>query len=42
MEEAERNTRVKELECQLNILRQVLDHADKLATATGSLSSNGQ
>lgn len=42
MEEAERNTRVKELERQLNILRQVLDHADKLATATGSLSSNGQ
>ncbi|WP_370331993.1 isoniazid-induced dynamin-like GTPase IniA [Mycolicibacterium hippocampi] len=41
MEEAERNTRVKELERQLNILRQVLDDADKLATPTGSLSSKG-
>lgn len=41
MEEAERNTRVKELERQLNILRQVLDHADKLATPAGSLSSKG-
>ncbi|MFB1296139.1 isoniazid-induced dynamin-like GTPase IniA [Mycobacterium sp. pW049] len=32
VEEAERNTRVKELERQLNILRQVIDHADKLGT----------
>lgn len=32
VEEAERNTRVKELERQLNILRQVIDHADKLDT----------
>ena len=34
LEENERNTRVKELERQLNILRQVVDHADKLGTAT--------
>lgn len=32
VEEVERNTRVKELERQLNILRQVIDHADKLDT----------
>ncbi|BBX05132.1 Isoniazid-inducible protein iniA [Mycolicibacterium moriokaense] len=31
LEENERNTRVKELERQLNILNQVLDHAGKLA-----------
>jgi replication fork clamp-binding protein CrfC len=30
LEENERNTRVKELERQLNILKQVTDHADKL------------
>lgn len=33
VEEAERNTRVKELDRQLNILRQVINHADKLSTA---------
>jgi replication fork clamp-binding protein CrfC len=32
LEENERNTRVKELERQLNILKQVVDHAVKLAT----------
>ncbi|MGZ5390326.1 MAG: Isoniazid-inducible protein iniA, partial [Mycobacterium sp.] len=32
LEENERNTRVKELERQLNILRQVTDHADKLVS----------
>jgi replication fork clamp-binding protein CrfC len=32
VEEAERTTRTKELERQLNILRQVIDHADKLGT----------
>jgi replication fork clamp-binding protein CrfC len=32
LEEAERNTRIKELERQLNILNQVTDHAVKLAT----------
>lgn len=32
MEENGRNTRVKELERQLNILRQVVDHAEKLGT----------
>ncbi|MGV0790606.1 dynamin family protein [Mycolicibacterium sp. XJ1819] len=32
LEEAERDTRVRELERQLNILKQVLDHAVKLAT----------
>ena len=31
LEENERNTRIKELERQLNILRQVVDHAVKLA-----------
>ncbi len=34
LEENERNTRVKELERQLNILRQVIDHAEKLGTPT--------
>ena len=34
LEENERNTRVKELERQLNILRQVVEHADKLGTPT--------
>ena len=33
MEENERNTRIKELERQLNILRQIVDHATKLAPA---------
>jgi len=33
LEENERNTRTKELERQLNILKQVTDHAVKLATA---------
>jgi hypothetical protein len=32
LEENERNARVKELERQLNILKQVTDHADKLAS----------
>ncbi|MGD9516915.1 isoniazid-induced dynamin-like GTPase IniA [Mycolicibacterium sp.] len=32
LEETERNTRVKELERQLNVLRQVLDHTEKLAS----------
>lgn len=32
LEENERNTRIKELERQLNILKQVTDHAVKLAT----------
>lgn len=32
VEEAERASRTKELERQLNILRQVIDHADKLGT----------
>lgn len=43
LEENERNTRVKELDRQLNILRQVLDHAQKLTTAASvpSLSSKG-
>ncbi len=41
MQEDERNTRVKELERQLNILRQVIDHADKLVSPAGSLSSGG-
>lgn len=36
LEESERNTRVKELERQLNILKQVLDHAEKLATPTAA------
>ena len=36
--ETEHAGRVKELERQLNILRQVVEHADKLA-AEGSLSS---
>lgn len=31
VEENERNARVRELERQLNILKQVVDHADKLA-----------
>jgi hypothetical protein len=31
MEENERNTRIKELERQRNILKQVIDHAEKLA-----------
>ncbi|OAN39235.1 isoniazid-induced dynamin-like GTPase IniA [Mycolicibacterium iranicum] len=34
VEEAERTTRTKELERQLDILRQVIDHADKLGAAT--------
>jgi hypothetical protein len=33
MEENERNTRVGELERQLNILGQVTDHANRLAAA---------
>jgi polyhydroxyalkanoate synthesis regulator phasin len=33
LEENERNTRVAELERQLNILGQVTDHANRLATA---------
>ncbi len=33
VEEAERNTRIKELDRQHNILRQVIDHADKLGGA---------
>ncbi|WP_275571884.1 isoniazid-induced dynamin-like GTPase IniA [Mycolicibacterium vanbaalenii] len=32
LEETERNARVKELERQLNVLRQVLDHTEKLAS----------
>lgn len=36
VEESERNSRVKELDRQLNILRQVVDHADKLSTAAGA------
>jgi replication fork clamp-binding protein CrfC len=40
--ESERNARVKELERQRNILRQVIEHADKLAAPHGSLSSRGQ
>lgn len=32
MQEDERNTRVKELERQLNILKQVVDNVDKLLT----------
>ena len=36
VEESERNSRVKELDRQLNILRQVVDHADKLGTAAGA------
>ena len=31
LEENERNTRIRELERQLNILKQVTDHAVKLA-----------
>ena len=36
LEENERNTRVEELERQLNILRQVIEHAVKLATGRRS------
>lgn len=36
LEENERNTRVKELERQLNILKQVTDHAEKLASEAQS------
>jgi replication fork clamp-binding protein CrfC len=39
MEEAEQNIRVKELERQLNILRQVIEHADKLAPNAARTSS---
>jgi replication fork clamp-binding protein CrfC len=35
LEESERNNRVKELERQLNILKQVTDHAGKLAAESG-------
>jgi len=31
LEETERNNRIRELERQLNILKQVIDHAQKLA-----------
>jgi replication fork clamp-binding protein CrfC len=43
MEENERNVRVKELQRQLNILKQVVDHAEKLAptVATGGSASVG-
>lgn len=39
LEENERNTRVKELERQLNILKQVTDHADKLLSEARSAPS---
>ncbi|MDG5482283.1 dynamin-like GTPase family protein [Mycolicibacterium gadium] len=39
LEENERNTRVKELERQLNILKQVTDHADKLLSEAQSAPS---
>ncbi|AFM15221.1 dynamin family protein [Mycolicibacterium chubuense NBB4] len=42
VQESERSTRVKELERQRNILRQVIEHAEKLAGPVGSLSSRGQ
>jgi replication fork clamp-binding protein CrfC len=45
LEETERNTRIRELERQADILRQVLEHAEKLSAPqplTGSLSSGGQ
>lgn len=35
LEETERDNRVRELERQLNILNQVLDHAERLATSSG-------
>ena len=36
LEESERNGRIKELERQLNILRQVVDHAEKLTAPAGA------
>jgi len=39
LEENERNTRVRELERQLNILNQVTDHAEKLSTPTAVLAA---
>ena len=39
LEENERNTRVKELERQLNILKQVTDHAEKLLSEAQSAPS---
>lgn len=39
LEENERNTRVKELERQLNILKQVTDHSDKLLSEARSAAS---
>ncbi len=36
LEENERNVRVKELDRQVNILRQVLDHADKLTASVAA------
>ena len=41
MEEGRRNTRVRELQRQLNILRQVVDHADNLDTPAGTLGLSG-
>jgi hypothetical protein len=38
MEENERNTRIRELERQLNILKQVTDHAVKLAPGAAEAS----
>jgi replication fork clamp-binding protein CrfC len=40
LEESERNARVKELERQLNILRQVVEHAEKLATPVSKLQGS--
>ncbi|KUI23582.1 isoniazid-induced dynamin-like GTPase IniA [Mycobacterium sp. GA-2829] len=40
LEESERNARVKELERQLNILRQVIAHADKLAAPVSKLEGS--
>jgi len=37
LEEAERNTRIKELERQLNILRQVLEHANRMAAEAATV-----
>ena len=36
LQESERNARTKELQRQLNILRQVVEHAEKLGTTTAA------